>query len=142
MMFPKRDGRFQLLERMRQLLSGAETFTLAQAIDVFQESFANDRIDETSDGLMLVAWPIGRLGKRYFDIALSRTLGLDDEKWEEPPGGITAQLKIPCGLASMFLSQQLLHLEPAQREDAAQFFESIRSTRMYLIRWLLTSSHV
>jgi hypothetical protein len=85
MIFAKQNGRLKLLERMRQLLSAGQTFTLSQAIDVFEESFANDRIEETTDRLMLAAWPTGRLGKRYFDVALCRSLRWQDEEWEEPP---------------------------------------------------------
>ena len=133
MIFAKQNGRSQLLERIRQLLPVGKRFTLAQAVDTFEESFANDRIEDTTDGLMLVGWPIGRLGKRYFDIALCRPLGWDDEDWEEPPGLIIAQIKIPCGLPSLFLSRQWFQFEASQGVEAKQFFESIRSTMMY--RW-------
>ena len=133
MIFPKQNGRLQLFERMRQLLPAGQSFTLAHAIDVFQESFASDRIEDTSDGLILAAWPIGRIGKRYIDIALCRPLGWDDEEWDEPPGFIMAHLKVPCGLRSMFLSKQLYEMESVERAQATSFFESIRNTRMY--RW-------
>lgn len=133
MIFAKQNGRSQLLEQMRQLLPVAEGFSLAQAIDAFEISFANDRVEETSDGLMLVGWPIGRIGKRYFDIALCRPLGWEDEEWEEPPGQFIAQIKIPCGLPSLMLHQHCFQLEPSDRDKAGQFFRSIRATAMY--RW-------
>jgi len=133
MIFTRPNGRLQLLERMRQMLSCGEHFTLAQATATFEKSFANDRVEETSDGLMLVAWPIGRIGKRYFDIALCRPLGWDDDEWDEPPGQIIAQIKVPCGLPTLRMGQHWFQLESLAREIAGAFFESIRSTAMY--RW-------
>ncbi|WP_145081487.1 hypothetical protein [Aureliella helgolandensis] len=133
MIFAKENGRLQLLDRMHQMLPIGQEFTLAQAVVVFEDSFANDRIEDITDGLMFVGWPIGPIGKRYFDIALCRQLGWENEVWEEPPGQIVAQFKIPCGLPSLFLSRQLFPIEASQREETTRFFTSIRNTRMY--RW-------
>ena len=72
MIFARRNGRPQLLERMRQLLPVNEGFTFVQAIEVFENSFATDRVAETTDGLILEGWPTGPIGKRYSDNALCR----------------------------------------------------------------------
>lgn len=79
MIFARQNGRPQLLDRMRQLLPVTEGFSLVQGIEVFENSFAIDRVAETSDELILVGWPTGHIGKRYFDIALCLALGWDSE---------------------------------------------------------------
>jgi len=133
MIIPKSHGREALLNRIRSRLSCDLAPSLDEVLTAFQLTYETDTIEGTTDGLTFAAWPMGRLRRRYLDIAISWDLGWGDEKWEEIPGHIMASLKVPVGLASYVVPQEMRLLDSKNRQHFKDFFRALRRSR--ICRW-------
>ena len=133
MLIPKVNGREVLLQRIRSRFAVDGKPTLAQTVQVLEESISTDRIEHTSYSLVIEAWPMGPIFQRYVDVALAIGLCEDDDDWEELPSTITINFVSNPSILTHLTRRFHGFLDSDEIGEAKHFFDRFRNSAIFAI---------